>query len=537
MKSGLILLLGLLLTVFGGVALAGDIPGVTFPSDEAVEQAYDAGDISYDDYLILIELMTVGLDSTNLYLLEQISQSGLRLLETDSTEYSTTSISVSDRFNGMLRHSYSKYLEDEGDVKYQSSLKLKLNPRIETNLKLKREYSGRERVVYRSVSYCSQDNRWQFTAGNFSERFGLGGAFGYRGKLLDCSTEIDRESWLFPDYGGHNGIAVDLRAGQWTFRNAYSTHRDSNYRLTTFAAMTQYRLNRFTLGVVAVQDRLTGRIENSSTVQEKLSFWTEYASRRLTHSIEIVSQTGSSGGPKAAITDGRYTIEPLKVRFTGWWYAPDFFDISSGSKTGTVSRRLSLEEPDFEMYSHRSGQRGGKVQSGIKLPSRLRLDFDAEITRLNRDSADFQWSAEVSREISSANILGLECYQRQKRRVDISPTFSRKNRLRVSFRHGSKSVRLQQAFGYSEETDLPNRFSVFIRLLMRIPSYGEVEIWSSLSQANTATHQVENWYGFLRNQFLLARTIVADVKFGRYYRRSSLPHYKTAVTFSLEYRI
>jgi hypothetical protein len=529
--------LGLLLTVLGGVALAGDIPGVTFPSEDEVEQAYDAGDISYDDYLILIELITVGIDSTNLYLLEQISEPGLRLLETDSTEYSATSISVSDRFNGLLRHSYSKYLEEEGEVKYRSSFQLKLNPLIETRIKLKREYSGRERVVYRSVSYNSNDKRWRITAGNFSERFGLGGAFGYRGKLLDCSTEINKESWLFPDYGGHNGMAADLRAGQWILRSAYSTHRDSSYLLTTVAAMSQRKLNRFTVGIIAVQDRLTGRIENFSTVQEKLSFWIEYASRRLVHSIEIVSQTGSSGGLKAAITDGRYTIEPLKVRFTGWWYASDFFDISAGSKSGTVSRKLRLEEPEFELYSHHSGQTGGRVQSDIKLPGNLRFDLDAEISGLNRDSTDLQWSAEVGREISSGNTLGFECYQRQKKRVDNAPAFNRKNRFRVSFRHGSKSVRVQQAIGYTEETALPNRISLYTRLLVRIPSYGEVEIWSNLSRASAATQQVEDWYGFLRNQFLLARNIVADVKFGRYYRRSSLPHYETTVTFSLEYRI
>ncbi len=537
MKSGRFVILGLLLTVLGGVTPAGEIPQVAFPSEDEVEQALETGEISFDDYLILSELLSTGLDSTNRYLLDHISDPGLRLLELDTTISPDTQGKSFDRIRGTVRHAYSQYLEDEGDVKYQTSIRAKYNRNLSANLRIKREYSGRERVVYRAVSYQSDDSRWTLTAGNFSDRFGLGAIFGYRGKLVEYSREIDRESWLFPDYGGHNGVLIRARANDWTFRGAHSTHRDSLNTLSTEAIMAERAFGRMDIGLIGVHNQLSNRITHGSYHVTQVSLWSEYVSRSMWQSIEVVAQSSSGMSSQALVTEGKYKTGLVRLNLSGWWYSSRFSDLSSGSRSGTVSRQVAFDEPEFRAYSRRSGLRGGRIQSLVAFPHGFKLDTDLLLSKRNGDSSDYQWSAELSRELRSNIEIGLEFYQRQKRRIDNEPSFMRKDRWRLNLRCDTGSLRVRQSVGYTEETGSHPRYSVLTQVRARIPSYGEVELWSNLSQADRATGQVENWYGFVRGEFLLAADLSADVKFGRYYRRNSLPKYRSVVSVTLEYSL
>ncbi len=534
---GRAIVLGLLLTVSGGVALTRDIPTVTYPSEDELELALDAGEISYDDFLILRELITVGLDSTNIYLLQQISEPGLNLLES-VPEYPTTSNAAPRKgVGGYVRHSYSKCFEDEGDVRYQTGIRCDLGEQVRVETKVRREFSGRERVLYRSMTLDGDGVIKKVIAGNFSGRYGLGAAFGYRGKMLDYSPDIDAESALFPDYGGHNGVKVDVASGRWTANGAVSIHRDSTHRLTTTAANLQHGFGRLTAGLILLNNDLRNRISGSSHREQLMSIWSEYKSASFNQAVEFVGQYASHGALGALVTEGQYQSERLRVNLYGWWYASKFNDLSAGSRTGTSSRRMSLDDLEFDFYSRRSGQRGGRVKSAVDLAKDWEFATDIQSSRLNVDSVDVQWSAKLTRKRLGSTDVSLDYYQRIKRCVNDDPSSLDKHRIQINAEYRRANILARQSIGYTNETELPARFSILSRLRIRIPSYGAVEFWSNVSQGLVSSGQIDTWYGFVRNQFVISTNLSADVKLGRYYRRSSWPHTQMVGTFSLEYAL
>jgi len=220
--------IALLVLLGGGAPLTQELSTDIFPSEDEIYQALVSGDITYRQYLILAELAADGIDSSNAHLLDQIPNLSFFDLSADSIrsaleQQQLTAFTpdpepprASGRIGGSLSHRFNQYLEETGNSGYRTRLCLDYGKQIRLDLRLRREYSGYERVTGRTLTQKSSVGLMRkVTIGSYSQRIGMGTIFGYRGKLLSLSRNIDSESWLFPDFGGHNGIAIHLSKNAW----------------------------------------------------------------------------------------------------------------------------------------------------------------------------------------------------------------------------------------------------------------------------------------------------------------------------------
>ena len=237
MKSALLTAIALVVLLGGGTADSQELSTEIFPSEDEIYQALRSGEISYRQYLTLQEIAAHGLDSSNIHLLDEIPNLTFFVLDTNSM---ATSLEIEQetpfkteqekqtrakQIGGAIQHRYYRIAEEDGRSKYGTSARIDIGDNVTADIKLRREYSGRERVTSRTVAYKSRAGVVkEILLGNFSKRYGMGTVVGYRGKLLGYSSTIDSESWLFPDNGGFNGAAIHLSPGQWQLQGA--VHHD-----------------------------------------------------------------------------------------------------------------------------------------------------------------------------------------------------------------------------------------------------------------------------------------------------------------------
>ena len=196
--------------------LAGSVTGQTLsdivlPSEEEVLEAFYNGDITYEQLVVLREVIATGIDSTTLYLLDEIPNllyvAGQETLP-DQTELEQSLLVEENRppprtardLSIDWRHRFSQELDDEERCWYRDRLDLRWRTEWRLRTQMERTQSGRERVTYRTLLYRPQ-RRFvkRLELGSYSTRIGLGTAFGYRGKLLDYARELNRESLAYPD--------------------------------------------------------------------------------------------------------------------------------------------------------------------------------------------------------------------------------------------------------------------------------------------------------------------------------------------------
>ena len=186
------LLAGLIifLIVFSAdVSAQQELSTYVYSSEEDLEEAFRNGEIDFVQLITLQELMRFGIDSSSLYLLDEIPNLSHFLI---SKKLAQPELKVSQKnafvkrtapsnlVSAIVSHFFSKRLTDNQESRYRTSMKLILDNSITTLLRLHREYSGSERFVYRSVRYKPHSGLLRsLIVGNYSDRLGLGTLFGH----------------------------------------------------------------------------------------------------------------------------------------------------------------------------------------------------------------------------------------------------------------------------------------------------------------------------------------------------------------------
>jgi hypothetical protein len=206
-------------------ALAQGLSTVVIPSEDELYEALILGEIDYEQYVLLKEILLIGIDSSNIHLLDEIPNLSWfgpgppGRVDSLSTEQETpfcTKGSFGKGFRVQVDNRYYRELEASGRYRNNLAVLLSPNSHLRASCKLQRDLGGQERIVSRQVRFHSEDGLVrELTLGSDARRLGLGTVFGYRGKLFEFSHELDEESFLFPDYGGSNGLYTRLVRGDW----------------------------------------------------------------------------------------------------------------------------------------------------------------------------------------------------------------------------------------------------------------------------------------------------------------------------------
>ncbi|PWB73792.1 hypothetical protein C3F09_04835, partial [candidate division GN15 bacterium] len=432
-------------TVAPGQELSTDV----FPSEDELLEALIAGDIDYDQYILLLDIAQHGVDTANLYLLDLVpnlssltDRAGQSGLETDQQELFVRRAGARP---SRVRYLYYRTLDTKEQFRYRLDSRVRVSDSWRAEFGIRRELSGRERFVGRSLIYQTDSGLVRKVAfGSVTERYGLGSVIGYRGKLLRYSDELDAESFFCPDNGNFNGVSADLRMPTWQIRSMASYVRDTSLALSTFALMAEPTAGVIRPYAVFGGNRLRNRATGGKIDDFKLAGGIVLRDARHYVAAEYCAQTVSGRESGTLLFEGAHGLRRIRLEYAGWWYGDNYLDLTSGGKAAGISTRIDLPEVDFALTSKRPGQRGGRLSVRTDLGPATRLFGSAIYARRNADSGNFQWLEGLERELTKQLSVRIDYLHSSKDRNTVDEADTRFNRrVRAETRFITDKVRLR----------------------------------------------------------------------------------------------
>ena len=509
-----------------------------YPSEDELLEALIAGDIDYDEYIILLDLIQHGIDSTNLYLLDLIPSlftaedtTASVNLESDQLELFASAKSPK---RSRIRYSYYRTIDSKEQFRYRVDSRTAISDNWLGKFAVRKDLSGRERFVERALIFRQRHGLVRkFEFGSVIARHGLGSVVGYRGKILDFSDELDGESILFPDNGGFNGIAAEIQPQHWRIKGLASYTRDSAIRLATCAATVERADGQLrpylTIGANQMRNRSTGN--NLDDLKFAAGFSATYHSGNA--AVEYCVQPDAGRESQAVIAEGVQKLAGTKLTYAGWMYGDDFVDLSSGSKGADIRTLTDIPELEFEIHSKRPGQRGMQVKAKTALTRDTRLVGAIILARRNADSINVQWLGGLEQDLAQDWSVRVDYLQTDKERDNADSENDRiTRRLRAETRLTTDKLKARTYLAFSSTSSYGDYVSLFANAKLKLNDLMRAELWSNLSRISKGT--VEYWYLYVRLSQQVLSGCTFSVKLNhRYDRRASINH-SNAVLLELE---
>lgn len=530
-----------ILLIWVSVACGQGISSDLYNSDEELYQAYLLGEISYNEYIIIKEILTAGLDSTNIHLLDYIpnltyflkqDRSLQTKLEVEQEEAITDPKPYRLKYLAKLDYKYYQKLKQEETSRYQLSTQINFNQNLQAIFKIDREYSGYERIIYRSIRYKNRQSLFnEVHIGNFSKRLGLGTVAGYRGKFLHYSREIDDESLFFPDYGGSNGFYFDLSPNnKIEIQSIFSYNRDDLHEMTTSSTMASLKTGQMELGLIAGLNKIKNRSSEAALNDNQIAVYSKYKYSKGYAAVEANMQTGYKSGFGAIVTEGRHNFQNADLRYSLWSYSDNFLDLSSGSKAGNISHSEDFEDLDLTISTNRTGVEGGLFKTIIELSSNYEMVSSLIYSGVDKDNYNIQYLAGLTRSINEKLSIRLDhIFKTKKRLKDQNDSEAEDNRTRLESTFSSGNLSLRSYIGYQTKTGEKSYLSLFLRLRNTNTRFGSFEFWSNLSRIDFKNKMIDYWYSFIRIHQQLLPNISSGIKLIHSYNKTSHDRHSTTV--------
>ena len=532
----------LALLLLSGSVTGQTLSDIVLPSEEEILEAFHNGDITYEQLVTLREVCAEGIDSTTLYLLDEIpnlifvpggrtpadpteSEQALLAEANNAPRNDKRSLSVD------WRHRQCQALESEDEAWYRSRLDIAWRDKCRLRTQVERTQSGRERITYRSLCYRSRGGSIrQIEVGNFTTRIGLGTAYGYRGKLFDCTPKLNGKSLAYPDYGGYNGLLLEAQSSRFEFTGVASVNRDSTHRMTVSALSTTYGLGslepRLTLGLNRLVDRRNG--ERFDVIPISVGNRYEYSHGSL--ELEVTRQLGDVEEGWAGALEGRHRFAEAEVRFAGWTYSAGFVDLTAGGKAAPLYRTDTLSSVDFRYRTKRSGQSGGIVKTVVSLSEPLRWSNAVLIAEAPAGVDRREFSSTLDYSAGRHSDLALSFLSRTSTPSCTSESVRRESyRLEGRFRVCRCDFRCY--IGFTSESDNERFSSLFVRMNSPESECFRWQVWSDWGEIDNVG--LRYWYMFVRGDWQLYKQVWLGGKLSNGYRRNRDDHHRPQLTLEL----
>ncbi|RKX25154.1 MAG: hypothetical protein DRP45_06605 [Candidatus Zixiibacteriota bacterium] len=525
--------------------LAVNLETVVTPSEDEVDELYRLGEIDYQQYLLLKEIAIHGIDSSTVFLLDEIPNLAHFLRDTSSLSVplekrQESSFISSNRHqsqaravHGRLKHTYQVRLEDDRASRYRTFGDFRLRDQWRLTFRLNRDVSGPERFVGRALTYKSkQGTLRRITLGTYSARLGLGTAFGYRGSLLDYSEKISAESFMYPDYGGYNGLYLVTRIGRFETKTLVSVVRDSQHRISSLATSLTSVQGSIRPGVVVGTNRVRNRKTGLAIDIPVFAFNGMYRYKTGYVRAEVSRQTGRHSDALSAVIEGRHRFDMAETKYAGWAYADDYLDITGGSKSGNLSHAQHLDEVDLDITSRRPGQEGFLLRTIVLLADKLDLFSSFLRASFNSDFVNTQSSGGLNWKANPATEFQLDYLGRWKKRLKGTAIDTEgKHRIRLEGRFKPGNLEWRGYIAFNMEKTGRDYASIFANVKSSIPRKGKLEIWSRSDWYSS--EGMGYWYAFLRAEQLLGGGLFGSIKFMHTYDRDATDQSVAAVSIGL----
>lgn len=527
------------LILFAPIATSGQsLTTDVYPSEDELLEALIAGDIDYDEYILLLDLIQHGIDSTNRYLLDLIP--GLMTV-TDSADPGSLEPDQAEAFSpkesakrSRLRYSYYRTIDSKEQFRYRIDSRVAITENLRGRMAVRRDLSGRERYVERSFEYHQNDGFIRrIQAGSIVARHGLGSVIGYRGKILRYNGELGEESFFYPDNGGYNGVALELQPRNWRIQGLASHLRDSTLGIATFALTIERAMPKFkpyvTVGGSHVRNRETHHRLDDFKMAGGLT--TRY--RHGSAAMEFCVQADAGRKAQAFLAEGTHRMHRSSITYAAWWYGDDFLDLTSGGKGADLSATTDLPWLDFALRSKRPGQHGLQIRSKVGLNRRTRLIGAIAAAQRNADSTNIQWLAGAERDMNTKWSMRVDYLQTDKERDDSVGENDRfTHRVRAETRFNTDRVKTRTYLAFSSTSSYGDYVSLFAGAKIKMSEMMRAELWSNLSRFSKGA--IDYWYVYGRLSQQLADGLQLSAKLNHRYDRRSTVHHMSAATLELE---
>ncbi|MBD3403376.1 hypothetical protein GF420_10810 [candidate division GN15 bacterium] len=512
-----------------------------FPSEDEIHRAFEMGELEFARYLRLLEISRTGIDTSTTFLFDNIPNlshfdyAPLQVpsdLETEQRDAFIETPRTEPRL--IVRLHQGQQLEEDGRSRYRTSFTADVSRSVNLSMRINREYTGRERFVTRSLTFAPDSGVVKrIVLGSFVERFGLGAVLGYSGKRLDASTQLDRESFLYPDHGGFNGLLAHLDLARFDLRAVASHQRDNIYRLATAGLQFDRRFGRVALGLINVFSRLSRRDGGEAANDHKSSLFTRYRYRNGAVAAEFARQW-QPAPDAAAVLEWRHRFERAGIRAAGWHYGEHYCGLLSGSKSGGLYRKVVLDDIDYEYSDRRSRQSGLLLRTAVDVTPRGKLINALQWAEQGTDSAETEFLSAFDVRLTEPWSARLEYgYEQDDRPPE---TATGRHRLRLEQRFAPDLWRIRTYIAYTRPRGDVTRgesedyVSAFLRLRREFDNSGALELWAHAGRIRKG--RLDYWYGYIRHTCTIYGNTEIACKLSHRYRRADHSHHDTE--FSVE---
>ena len=503
------------------------------PSDDELLESYLIGEITYDEYLLLLDIITNNIHPGKVILSDDIPQNVLEkyTVVTPEQDYSSE-YDYEPKFR--FKHMYASYLEENARTKYQSNFSYK-NKNISSQVVLRRETSGRERFLNRSVTLNDVSTKLkEVRIGNFSKKFGLGLLMSYHGKNVSYSDEIDKESFLFPDYGGFNGLYTDWRYNQYRIQSISSLVRDEEFSFLT---------NGFSFGKssrekeISIQTAVT-TIKNRNITLSKSDFKSSLYLRKKFNRLHTKTEAAygyyDNNSQLAVFHENRIRISDLQIDMEGWMYSDEYKDFSGAGRTSLLSEKVILPDIDYTYYSKRTHQEGME----ISLSRKLKWRFSGKLTQLyaykSKDSTELVTYAQLRNKLNMIVTLAYDFSYRQKERFSISEGSYIKRIHQITAKFNRYKTATRVALQHESKTGEEPYVGGIFEFRYKPYNFGLTQFWCNFGRYNLTTKRIDYIYMFVRNIFDITKYVKIDIKLSHRYQRDSSVKVTNQFSISIE---
>lgn len=386
MKTAVCISILVLLCLLADLTLGRTIGSEIYPTEDELYEAYLIGQIDYQTYLNLREIFNSGVDSTELYLIEEIpnidffqgfdSGKYSDLEKEQSKPYISDQVTVSkEKLSGSVKWKRYQKLDKIGHDQNRIYIRSQLSENWSFRLNGVDEYIGHQEFSFRSLNYKNQRGTIRkLTIGNFTARFGLGLTVGYRGRLIGKDYLSPEETFLFPDYGGFNGLYAE--GGPRKNRVKWLFHYDKNDTILVRTAAIHLSKKR---GLYRIEGTLLGSVINNHLTddefrQYQLGLLLGYSGNDIEAAIEAALPKNNldkySKNNQAVVADMTYKGNDFVLKFSAWDYGQNFINLFGGGRSGDLYRTVELDTIDLSYRDRRSNQRGFLVRTSTTLSER-----------------------------------------------------------------------------------------------------------------------------------------------------------------------
>ncbi len=527
------------------ISTAQELSTFVYPSEDELEEAFYNGEIDFIQLVTLQDLIQFGIDSTELYLLDEIPNLSYFLelellkkseLNAEQVELYLPKPTGPDSFKGKISHNYSTRLKEDGDIRYRTSGNIIFGNDLKAAFRLHREYSGIERIAFRRLEFYPRKGPTRLIVlGNYTTRLGLGTVMGYRGKLLDFSDEINSESLLYPDYGGYNGAQFKFNGGQTKGEVDFSQVRDSSHSIRTFGGSFAVGNKYLNPMVMASMTNLRNRVTDSSITEFKYGANLETRYKGGYNQIEISGQSGEENSFGAFVTEGKHAIGRHEIKYAGWFYDDDYLDLTGGSKAASIRETIEIEEVDFDYSDKRRGQEGGLLKSSVVLSDNANLVNSVIYAQRDNDIYNFEVLLAIEKKVKSNLMFQLDHVSRIRHRlVSAGETEDIFRRSRVEFRFINPKVYVRAYLAYQSKTGKDDYISFLVNTKYKSERIGELSLWFNLGEINHNQGRIDYWYGYFENKNELLSNVKTVAKFTHSYRRGESDKHISTISVGIE---